>query len=249
MASLYRLATGALLDTTPRKVVSSSFSRSAVPSSATLSAEPFGSPSVREIFDIFDVPVKLRERGTPSEPLKALDSLSTARVASRAGPSHSQSIYSDTIGLPWSLPPPLTFDGPACPPHVSLVTLTKRRQQRQSLIPRKVHGSSAVSCSAFTSQSEPLCQLFDGPSRATCYRYPRSQNERYSFTYISLALGLSSAFGWLALKDTWIFFNRIPMITIPASPIIFYIQICHKGLVSDSRLIDVSEYIKICGIS
>lgn len=177
MASLYRLATAALLDVTPRKVVSASFSHSTVLSSAALSTEPFGSPNIPEIFDIFDAPAKLRGRNTPDEPSKASSSLSIARATPRAGPSHSKSIYSDVLGLPWSLPPPVTFDGPACPPHMSPSSLKKRRQQRQSSthLQRGVHGSST--CSAFTSQSEPLYQLFDGPSRITCYQYSTSQNE------------------------------------------------------------------------
>lgn len=179
MASLYRLVTAALPDVTPRKLVSASFSHSAVLSSAALSTEPLESSNTPEIFDIFDAPVKVRGRNTPYEPLKAFNSLSTARATSRAGSSNSQSIYSGVLGLPWSLPSPVTFDGPACPPRMSPSALRKHRQQRQdsTRLPRGVHWSSNVSCSAFMSQSEPLYQLFDGPSRITCYRYPTSQNE------------------------------------------------------------------------
>ena len=178
MASLYRPATGALLRATSRKVVTASFSHSAVLSSAALSVGPFGA-NVPEIFDIFDAPAKLRERNTSNEPLKTFNSLSTARVTSRAGRLHSESTYNDALDLPWSLPPPVTFDGPACPPHMSPSTLQKRRLQRQifSRYLRGDHGSSAVSCSAPTSKSEPLYQLFDGPSRLTRYRYPTRQNE------------------------------------------------------------------------
>lgn len=174
MASLYRLATGALLDATPRKVVSVSFSHSAVLSSAVLSTEQFESPNAPVIFDIFDAPVKLRERNTLYEPF---GSLSTTRATSRGGPLHSKSIHTDVLGLPRSLPPPVTFDGPACPPHLPPSTLKKRRQRCQNVTARRTHGSSAVSCSALSSQSEPLYKLFDGPSRITRYRYPTSQNE------------------------------------------------------------------------
>jgi hypothetical protein len=190
MASLYRLVTGAILDATPRKVVTTSFSHSAALSSAALSAEPFEAPGVPEIFDIFDAPVKLRERNTPNDPLKTLSSLSTARVTLRTGRPHPMSAYNDALDLPWSLPPPITFDGPACPPHMSSPSLQKRRLQRQHFTRslRGVHRSSAISCqcSAFASKSEPLYQLFDGPSRVTRYRYPTSQNEVCSGVTFSL---------------------------------------------------------------
>lgn len=221
MASLYRLAARASLDVTSRGIPPASFSHSAILSSAALSAGSFETRSAPQIFDIFDAPVRLRERNNTDEPLKAPYSLSTTRVTSRAGPSHSKSIYNDALGLPWSLPPPVTFDGPACPPHMSPSILKKRRLQRQNLThsSRGIHGSSIVSCSAFTPTSQPLYQLFDGPSRITRCQYPTSHNEvcsgppigssradhldyqRYSFTYVSLALCLSSAFGWLVLKD------------------------------------------------
>lgn len=179
MASLYRPVTCALLDVTPRKVVSASFSHSAILSSASiLSNKPF--ESVSEIFDIFDAPVKLQGRITPYEPLKVLDSPSITYAISRASFSRSRRMCGDALGLPWSLPPPVTFDGPACPPHMSPLTLKKRRQQRRnsSHSAGGVHGSCTVSCSAFTlAQSKPLYQLFDGPSRITCYQYPASQNE------------------------------------------------------------------------
>ncbi|KAF8558696.1 hypothetical protein OG21DRAFT_1383296, partial [Imleria badia] len=170
---------------------------SAVLSSAALSAEPFTFPQSPEIIDIFDAPVKLRERNIPNEPSRALHSLTTARVISREG-THSTSIYNDALGLPWSLPPPVTFDGPACPPHMSPSTLNERRLQRQTIsrFATRDHASSAVA-----SQSQPLCQLFDGPSCVTRFQYPTSQHERYSLTYVSLALCLSTAFGWLAFKE------------------------------------------------
>jgi len=176
MATLYRLATSAFPTAVPRRVVSASLSHSAVLSSATLS---FESPNVPEILDIFDAPAKLQERNILNEPLKTLNTHSTTRVTSRAGCSRLKSIYNDALGSPWSLPPPVTFDGPACPPHMSSSTLRKRRLQRRNLTRslRGDHGSSAASCSAFTSQSEPIYQLFDGPSRVTRYRYPTSRNE------------------------------------------------------------------------
>lgn len=175
----YRLATGPPLKATPRKVISGSFRYSAVLSSAALSAGLFKSPRIPKIFDIFDAPVKLREINIPNESSRALHSLSTARVTPRERDSHSTSIYNDALGLPWSLPPPITFDGPACPPHMSPSTLNERRLQRQNIprCPTGEHGSSAVSYSTYASQSQPLYQLFDGPSCVTRFQYPTSQNE------------------------------------------------------------------------
>ena len=177
MASLYRLETGAILAATPRKGVTACFSHSVVLSSAALSSKPFEDPHV---LDIFNAPVKFRERNTSNEPLKILSSRSTARVTSRAGRPHPVSAYNNALDLPWSLPPPITFDGPACPPRMSQSSLQKRRLQRQNFTRfiREDHRFSTVSCSTFTSKSEPVYRLFDGPSRrVTCYRYPISQNE------------------------------------------------------------------------
>ncbi|KAF8452567.1 hypothetical protein L210DRAFT_561201 [Boletus edulis BED1] len=111
-------------------------------------------------------------------------------------------MYSDALGLPWSLPPPVTFAGPACPPRMSSSTLKERRLRRQNLTPspRRNHGSATASCSSLASQSE-ADQLFDGPSRAPRFQHSSPPYERYSFTYISLTLCLSTAFGWLTLKD------------------------------------------------
>ncbi|KAG9307988.1 hypothetical protein JVU11DRAFT_12794 [Chiua virens] len=202
MAALYRLTACAVLDVAPRKLVSAPFGHSAMLSSATLSAEQFQGP-VPQIFDIFDAPVHLREKKLELEPLKVFNPLSTARATSIVAPSHSRSVYSAAFDLPWSLPPPITFDGPACPPHMSPSTLKRRRLQRQNVshFPRRLHGSSTVSCTQFTSQSEPLYKLFDGPSRIVRYQYPTSPSERSSLAYISLALCLSSTFGWLVFKD------------------------------------------------
>lgn len=186
MAPLYRLATGALLDITSRRTVSAPFSHSAIHPSALLSTAPFESPSAPEIFDIFDAPVRLRERENTDEPLKAL--YSAEGVSSRTGSSYSKSMYSNALDLPWSLPPPITFDGPACPPHMSPSTLKKRRLQRQNLPHslKNIHGSSTASCSAFTPQSLPLHQLFDGPSRTSRYQYQPSQNEASHSVALSL---------------------------------------------------------------
>ena len=177
MASLYRPAASALLDATSRRLVSTPFSHSAVLSSAALSAGSIESSHSPGIFDIFDAPVKLRERKSSREPLTAL--LALSHRTPEADSSHSKSPYGDALGLPWSLPPPVTFDGPACPPHMPPSTLKSRRLQRQNFThsSRGVHASSAVSFSTFTPQSQPLYKLFDGPSRITRYPYPTSQNE------------------------------------------------------------------------
>jgi len=198
MTSLCHLTSRAFPDVAPRRFLSASFSRSAVLSSTALSAKSFDSPNIS---DIFDAPVRLAERPTPVERLSTFYIPSAARLTWRAVPSHPKTLDKDAWALPWSLPPPVTFDGPACPPHMSASTLESRRLQRARSSLRARNAASAVSCSAFLSTSEPIYRLFDGPSRVTRYRYPSPRDEGYSFTYISLGLGLSSAFCWFILND------------------------------------------------
>ncbi|KIJ63559.1 hypothetical protein HYDPIDRAFT_29354 [Hydnomerulius pinastri MD-312] len=202
MASLYRPVAHALLDATPRRVAAASFSRSAAAlSSATLSAEQSDGLTIPKIFDIFDAPVRLGESS------RQLGRSQTVASAARAEPqssgSMSRNIYSEAMESPWTLPPPITFDGPARPAHLSPSALERRRRLRQNLplSARRTLGPSSVSFAAFTSQSDPLHEVFDGPSRITRYKYPSSSTEGTSYTYICFALCISSAFGWLALKD------------------------------------------------
>ena len=177
VSSLCRLTPGALLEAASRKLVFASSCRSIVLSSTTLSVEPSIPPNVPGIFDVFDAPARLQERNNLRTPLKALNPF-TMRSTSKADRSDFKSMHNDTLGLPWSLPPPVIFDGPACPPHMSPSTLIKRRLQRQDIThsPR-AQRFSAVSCSALTLQSELVYQLFDGPSRVTRFRYAPSENE------------------------------------------------------------------------
>ncbi|KAF9224874.1 hypothetical protein BS17DRAFT_795212 [Gyrodon lividus] len=196
MASLCRLIA-------PRRVASASFSRSAVLSAATISAEQSEELSIPKIFDIFDAPVKLRESSKSFGSSEAAIRASTARVAVKANSSSSINIYSEALQSPWTLPPPVTFDGPACPPHLSPSALEKRRILRKHLAhsSRISSGTSSVSFTALALQSEPLYEVFDGPSRINRYKYPSSPNEGSSYTYVCLVLCISSAFGWLASGD------------------------------------------------
>ncbi|KAN0094615.1 hypothetical protein V8E55_002902 [Tylopilus felleus] len=97
MATLYRPATRALLEATPRQVASVSFNHSAVLSSAAPPAELFESPHISETLGIFNAPVNPRDRNISH---KAPSSFSAARVTSKAAGSYSESIYNNAIGLP-----------------------------------------------------------------------------------------------------------------------------------------------------
>jgi hypothetical protein len=77
--------------------------------------------------------------------------------------------------------------------------LENRRKMRQCLSPshnRQAHTPS----SPFIATSEPVYENFDGPSRITRYKYPTS-SQSSSWSHVGLALGVSGAFGWLAMKD------------------------------------------------
>ncbi|KAF9238914.1 hypothetical protein BU15DRAFT_62185 [Melanogaster broomeanus] len=195
MASLCR-PSAALFALTPRWAASASFSHSAVLSAATLSAaEQSDGLVIPEIFDIFDAPVRLGESSNIFRPSMTVARASNARVVTQASGSISRSIYSEALESSWTLPPPVIFDGPARPPHLSPFALEKRRLLRQNL----AHSSRK---SPGTRSSAPLYEVFDGPSRITRYKYPSSAHEGSSYIYAGLVLCISSAFGWLAFRDT-----------------------------------------------
>ncbi|KIK97312.1 hypothetical protein PAXRUDRAFT_238394 [Paxillus rubicundulus Ve08.2h10] len=199
MTSFCRPISRVLLDIAPRRVASVPFSRSAVLSAATLSAEQSDELYIPKIFDIFDAPVRLGESSENLRSSEALFRASTSRVASQINSSGPRNLYAEALHSSCTLPPPVTFDGPARPPHLSPSALDKRRLQRQNLV--KTSSGASVSFTSLTSRSEPLYEIFDGPSRASRYRYSSSSNEGSRYTYACLALCISSAFGWLASKD------------------------------------------------
>ncbi|KAF8836992.1 hypothetical protein BDN67DRAFT_1014210 [Paxillus ammoniavirescens] len=199
MTSFSRPIASVLLDIAPRKVASVPFSRSAVLSAATLSAEQSEELYIPKIFDIFDAPVRLGESSKSLGSSKAVSRASTARVAPQTSGPSPRNIYSEALHSSCTLPPPVTFDGPARPPYLSPSALDKRRLLRQNL--EKRSSGASVSFTALTSQSEPLYEIFDGPSRASRYRYSSSPNEGSRYTYACLVLCISSAFGWLASKE------------------------------------------------
>ncbi|KAG1737577.1 uncharacterized protein EDB91DRAFT_484565 [Suillus paluster] len=166
--------------------------------SATVTAQEYEALTIPPIFDIFDAPVRLGESSALVE-----RTASTIRVVAleRNGEKSKNAGRNITGTYHFSsLPPPIVFDGPARPAHLLPRALENRRKMRQRLSPspnRQAHTPS----SSFTSPSEPVYEIFDGPSRITRYKYPTSSSESSSRSYVCLALGISGAFGWLAMQD------------------------------------------------
>ncbi|KAI6165312.1 hypothetical protein EDD17DRAFT_1460142, partial [Pisolithus thermaeus] len=144
------------------------------------------------IFDIFDAPFKLGEsskrlgRSKVEEPALLSPTVTQARLQSSMG------LYS-ALGNPTTLPPPIIFDGPARPRHLLSSASKSQRQIPRGSLPERNKFSTLT-----PSESEMFCEIFDGPSRLTRYKYPSMPNESSStFLPITFTLCLSGAFGWM----------------------------------------------------
>ncbi|KAF8164651.1 hypothetical protein K438DRAFT_1984574 [Mycena galopus ATCC 62051] len=91
------------------------------------------------IFDIFDVPVRLRKDSRVSEPARQSHPRETSSLSGRA---------LNPRPTPTSLPKPLVFDGPAGRRPV----VRQHHERASSYVPR--HGA------------EPVITMFDGPARS-----------------------------------------------------------------------------------
>ncbi|KAG1719190.1 hypothetical protein EDB19DRAFT_745039 [Suillus lakei] len=198
MSSLRRPFATALQGASSGRVAQPLPARLSSTMSVAVTAQEYEALTIPPIFDIFDAPVRLGEssvvvrRTTTTTRVVALehDGEKSRNAASNFIRSHHFS----------SLPPPIVFDGPARPAHLLPRALENRRKMRQCISPspnRQAHTPS----SPFISTSEPVYEIFDGPSRITRYKYPTSSSQSSSWSYTCLALGISGAFGWLAMKD------------------------------------------------
>ncbi|KAG2134807.1 hypothetical protein DEU56DRAFT_738255 [Suillus clintonianus] len=198
MSSLRRPLVTALQGASSRRVAQSLPARLSSTMSGAVTAQEYEALTIPPIFDIFDAPVRLGE----SSALVGRTA-TTARVVAheRDGEKlrNAATIFTRVHHFS-SLPPPVVFDGPARPTHLFPRALENRRKIRQRLSPspnRQAHTPS----SPFMSTSEPVYEIFDGPSRINRYKYPTSSSQSSSRPYICLALGISGAFGWLAMKE------------------------------------------------
>jgi len=191
ISALQRSSSGSALQALPVRL-------SSTMSVAAVTAEEYESLTIPPIFDIFDAPVRLGESST----LVGRKTTATRIVALEGNGEKSRNIANNFTEVQYfsSLPPPVVFDGPACPAHLLPRALETRRKMRQRLSSPPNRQASSLS-SSFTSPSEPVYEIFDGPSRITRYKYPTSSSESSSRPYVYLAMALSGAFGWLALED------------------------------------------------
>lgn len=191
ISALQRSSSGSALQALPVRL-------SSTMSVAAVTAEEYESLTIPPIFDIFDAPVRLGESST----LVGRKTTATRIVALEGNGEKSRNIADNFTGVQYfsSLPPPVVFDGPACPTHLLPRALETRRKMRQRLSSSPKRQASSLS-SSFTSSSEPVYEVFDGPSRITRYKYPSSSSESSSRPYVYLAMALSGAFVWLALED------------------------------------------------
>jgi hypothetical protein len=174
MFSLRRQFASALQHSSSGRVAQSLPARlSSTISAAEVTVQEYEALTIPPIFDIFDAPVRLGE----SSALAGRTATTTRNVVPECDGEKSQNIVSDVTGARYfsSLPPPIVFDGPARPAHLLPRALENRRKMRQrlSLSPNR----EAHPLSSFTSPSEPVYEVFDGPSRITHYKYPTASSE------------------------------------------------------------------------
>lgn len=165
-------------------------------SSGTLSAGETVGPALPAIFDIFDAPVRLGESSKQLGRTKVEKSVLLSPTVTQARPQISTGIYS-ALGNPTTLPPPIVFDGPSRPRQLLSGASVKRRKIPQGSLPDKSKFSTLS-----PSESEMICEVFDGPSRLTRYKYPTVPTESSSsFLRVAFTLCLSGAFGWMVSQE------------------------------------------------
>ncbi|KAG1872966.1 hypothetical protein DFJ58DRAFT_760553 [Suillus subalutaceus] len=193
MSSLRRPIATALQGASSGRITQSLPAHLSLSMSVAATAQEYEALTIPPIFDIFDAPVRLGESSAP-----VVRTVTATRVAilERNGEKLRDAASNFTRVRHFSsLPPPIVFDGPARPAHLLPRALENRRKMRQclSLSPnRQAHTPS----SPFISTSEPVYEIFDGPSRITRYKHPTSSSQSSSLPYICLALGISGVFGW-----------------------------------------------------
>ncbi|KAG6337022.1 hypothetical protein ID866_2082 [Astraeus odoratus] len=125
-----------------------------------------------KISDIFDAPVRLGELSKQLERTQEAKLHTHTSIPSQHARPHQVDGYHRDIETFTTLPAPIIFDGPARPAHLSPRILEKRRQLRQEL-PRPAIKNTL----SFSSRSEILCEIFDGPSRIARYKYHTRPDE------------------------------------------------------------------------
>lgn len=195
MSSLRRPFTTVLQGASSGRVTQSLPTRLSSSMSVVGPAQEYEAFTILPIFDIFDAPVRLGESSAPVRRTATATRVAAlernAENERNATSNFARSRYFS------SLPPPIVFDGPARPSHLLPPALEKRRKLRQclSLSPnRQAHTPSPP----FISTSEPVYEIFDGPSRMTPHKYPRLSSQSSSLPYVCLALGISGAIGWIS---------------------------------------------------
>lgn len=131
--------------------------------------------SLPKIFDIFDAPTRLGESRkqlgrSQAEKIPAFSS----SVTRQNGQMCSNSGYREAWECHTTLPPPTVFDGSARPRHLTSLVLEQRRQLRQRISPLPMQ---KIPTAVFSSESDVLCEVFDGPSRITRYQYHMKPND------------------------------------------------------------------------
>ncbi|KAG1776549.1 hypothetical protein EV702DRAFT_339306 [Suillus placidus] len=198
MSSLRRPFATALHGASSARVTQSLPAHLSSSMSVAVTAQEYEALTIPPIFDIFDAPVRLRESSALVR--RAPTTICVAALKRNSEKSHNAASNFTRAHHFSSLPPPIVFDGPARPAHLLPRALENSRKMRQciSLSPnRQAHTPPSL----FISTSEPVYEIFDGPSRITHYRYPTSPSQSSSRPYVCLTLGISGAFGWLAMKD------------------------------------------------
>jgi hypothetical protein len=203
-SALQRSSSGRVVQFLPARL-------SSTMSVAAVTEHEYEALTIPPIFDIFDAPVRLGESSTIVG-RTSTTATTTRIVAPERNGEKSWNIVNNFTGVQnfSSLPPPIVFDGPACPAHLLPHVLENRRKMRQHLSSSHTRQAHTLS-PTFTSPSEPVYEIFDGPSRMTRYKYPTSSSEVirailsqtcHSLTCVNLSLHHDhmSAWLWLSLE-------------------------------------------------
>lgn len=186
---------------TASQIHTSTSSRAAVisvPQQAFSSEDsPIEAITLAPIFDIFDVPHRLRSGSSSSS---SSSSATSTRSSSPASPfftlssspataSYCPSYSSDHLELlrshPSSLPAPIVFDGPAQPKNPILASRARsrsnsmKRELARSTSPSphqlasgvRYHSTSGTQFGLGPAAKPPLVQMFEGPARITRYHH------------------------------------------------------------------------------
>lgn len=207
MSSLRRPFVTALQNASYGRVTQSLPTRLSSSMSVAITTQGYEALTIPPIFDIFDAPVRL---GESSALVRRTATITRIAALKRNDEKSSNTASNFTRAQHFSsLPPPILFDGPARPAYLLPRALENRHKIRQ--YPSLSHNRQAhTPSSPIISTSEPVYEIFDGPSRKARYKYSTSSSQVLQILSkvvthscilpLSLHLGHMFALLWVSLE-------------------------------------------------